>query len=136
MDTRRIYASIVSDIRNGRPLKRCPAADDLADDVDLFTKVPVIKHLLNCPDCLVEFGVTLRTVLSGPAFWESQGLSLRTANALARAGIMNWNDLAARIDEEIPGIGKISRSEIEKTLAAAVMLETVSQSDPEASDSV
>jgi len=49
---------------------------------------------------------------------------------------MNWNDLAARIDEEIPGIGEISRSEIERTLAAAVMLGTVSQSDPEAPDGV
>jgi hypothetical protein len=97
----------------------CPPAEDMASLIEVMLKGrSTIGHIIKCPDCLFVFTELLRMVTGtiGPPFWKQQGLSSRTANALARAGILTWMDLWSRKAKTIPGIGKGGAKEIARLM--------------------
>jgi DNA-directed RNA polymerase alpha subunit len=66
----------------------------------------------------VQLIETQRRESPATAFWKSQGLSTRAANALARVGIGDLEKLRAARGRlgKIPNLGKVSQAEIESLL--------------------
>lgn len=88
----------------------CPSAEELAAYIDFGLDGRVADYLEGCRSCLWVYTESIHFLTSVIALrlWKEAGLSTRTANALARDGILTWEDLQARARadfETIPGIG-------------------------------
>jgi hypothetical protein len=86
--------------------------------------LPQFRHILVCKICLTEFTAALLETSEElpPLVWRSQGLSTRTANALASAGVFSRRELEGKEPDSIPGIGQRGADEIRKMLAQPPLL--------------
>jgi hypothetical protein len=99
--------------------------DRIGEMLECITSLlPKIDHIRACQPCLAAFTKALleKSEELRPLVWTSQGLSLRTANALARAGLLSRRELKDRELESIPGVGKASAAEIRRMLAQPPLL--------------
>jgi len=96
-----------------------PSVAEISDGVIcLMTGMKLLRHVLECEECRLEYSKALRRFSDWFIFdlWREEGLSERVAEVLAGAGIYGLSELRVALQGKIPGIGRKGAQEIRKLL--------------------